>query len=133
MLTLMMGHLEVIISNGAKKGSGCCEVQAGVSSKRPLASQLSICLRAGAGIPLMHPAPASAVPKYIHLGDETIFGTASLCLLSIFFRGQLKAKLKEKWIKFICAQSLPYCLFPLIDDPSSASGTKGTVGFFFFF
>ena len=132
MLTLMMGHLEVIISNGAKKGSGCCEVQAGVSSKRPLASQLSICLRAVAGIPLMHPAPASAVPKHIHLGDETIFGTASLCLLSIFFRGQLKAKLKEKWIKFICAQSFPSCLFPLIDDPSSASRTKGTVGCFFF-
>lgn len=87
--------------------------------------------QSGAGIPLVHPTPASAVPKHIHLGDETIFGTVSLCLLSIFFQGQLKAKLEEKWIKLICAQSLPSCLFPLIDDPSSASGTKGTAGFFF--
>ena len=91
----MMAHLEVIISNGAKKGSGCREVQAGVSSKRPLASQLSICLRAGAGIPLMHPTPASAVPKHIHLGDERIFGTVSLCLPSIFFRGSWRPNWKK--------------------------------------
>ena len=87
MLTLMMGHLGAIISNGAKRGSGCCEMQAGVSSKKPPASQLSLCLWAGADILLMHPTPASAVPKCSHLGDEAIFGTASLCPLSIFFRG----------------------------------------------
>lgn len=62
MLTLMMGHLGVIISNGAKRGSECSEVQAGASTKRPRPSQLSLSLRAGADILLMHLHPCISCP-----------------------------------------------------------------------
>lgn len=52
----MMGHLGVIISNGAKWGVGCCEVQAGVYSET-LVPRLSLSPGADADFLLMDPNP----------------------------------------------------------------------------
>lgn len=83
-LALMIGHLGVIISNGAKRGNRCCEAQARVSSKRPWASWMSLSLGGRPDFLSMHPTPASAVPKHSQLWNETILGTAFLCPRSIF-------------------------------------------------
>lgn len=66
MQTLLMGHLGVIISNGAKRGSGCFEVQARVSLKRPWASCHSL-LGQGLTFCQCTPMPASAVPRHSQL------------------------------------------------------------------